>query len=209
MEDWKEERKRIRRQEKQMRKEYHMSKQLNVGAIESDPKSMVAKLRKFLPDHLIPSNVGGYDSVAWPFWFSVNFDFGTNPTLSTATRQTQSFQVTQEAAFMLMAVYRKSYEYGTSGELGPYQMEIRDRQSSRQFNDRAIPIQMIGNKSRPSIIPTPMVIAPNAFIDVTMSSWLPSGVSQATTGSGKHQFTFFGYRTRMENADNLLSLIYG
>ncbi len=186
-----------------------MKRNLQVSAVEADPKSMVAKLRKFLPEHLIPSNVGGYDSVAWPFWFQANFDFGANPTITSASRQTSSFQVTQEAAFLLMAVYRKGYEYGTSGDLGPWQLEIRDRQSSRQFNDKPIPMQVIGNKSRPSILPTPMIIQPNAFMDITMSSWLPSGVSQATTGSGKFQFSFFGYRTRIENADQLMSLIYG
>jgi hypothetical protein len=207
--DWQEERKQIRRKEKQMRKEYKMAKQMSVGALEGDPKSLINQLKRFLPEHLIPSNIGGYDRVAWPFWFSVDFDFGSNPTITNASRQTKNFQVTQEAGFLMMAIFRKSYEYGTSGELGPWNIEVRDRQSSRQFNDRPIPMQMIGKKSRPTILPTPMMISPNAFIDVTMSSWLPDGVSQATTGSGKHQFTFFGYRTRVENTEQLMSLIYG
>lgn len=207
--DWKEERKQLRRKEKQLRKEYNMSKGVNVGALEANPKDLIKQLRTFLPSHMIPSNVGGYDSVAWPFWFQANFDFGADPTISASSRQTQSFQVTQEAAFILMAISRKSYAYTTAGELGPWQIELRDRQSSRQFNDRPIPIQMIGNKSRPTILPTGMLIQPNAFIDVTMSSWLPSSVSQATTGSSKVQFSFFGFRTRMENADQLMSMIYG
>jgi hypothetical protein len=66
---------------------------------------------------------------------------------------------------------------------------------------------MIGKKSRPTILPTPLLVMPNAFIDLTMSSWVP--VSQATTGSGKFQFSFFGYRVRVEDADKVMSSIFG
>lgn len=205
--DWQDQRKEIRRLEKKMRKEHNMSKQLNVGAIEGDPRSLKDHLKSYLPAHMVPGNVGGFNKVTWPFWFQVNFDLGTNPTYSQSTRSTQSFQVTQEAAFLLMAISRKSYSYSTAGELAPLQLEVRDRQSSRQFNDRPIPMQMFGNKSRPSILPTPMLIMPNAFIDITLSSWL-SG-SQATVGDGKFQFSFFGYRVRVEDADKVLSTIFG
>ena len=106
-----------------------------------------------------------------------------------------------------MSISRKSYGYSTSSELAPLQVEIRDRQSSRQFNDRPIPMQMIGKKSRPTVLPTPLLIMPNAFIDVTVSSWLTG--SQATVGSGKMQFSFYGYRIRVEDADKVMSTIFG
>jgi hypothetical protein len=206
--DWQEQRKEIRRLEKKMRKENKMLDQrFGLGAVNGDPAKLKSNLKSILPPHMVPGNVGGLNKVAWPFWFQVNFDLGTNPTYSPATRQTQSFQVTNEAAFLLMAISRKSYAYSTSGELSPLQIEIRDRQSSRQFNDRPIPIQMIGIKSRPSILPTPLLMMPNAFIDVTMSSWLQG--SQVTAGSGKFQFSFFGYRVRVEDADKVLSTIFG
>lgn len=207
--DYLEQRKQIRRLEKQMRKEHKMAnhKELSVGAIEGNPSTLKDHLRKYLPAHMLPGNVGEYNKVTWPFWFQVNFDFGNNPTWSSATRQVQSFQVTNEAAFLLMSVTRKSYAYSTAGELAPVQLEIRDRQSSRQFNDKPIPMQMFGIKSRPSILPTPMLIMPNAFIDVTMSSFVPA--PQVTAGSGKFEYSFFGYRVRVEDADKVLSTIFG
>lgn len=186
-----------------------MSVKQPFGAVDGDVASLKSNLSQVIPPYMMPGNVGGYNKVTWPFWFQVNFDFGTNPTWSSASRQTQSFQVTQEAALLLMAISRKSYGYDTASELSPTQVEIRDRQSSRQFNDRPIPMQMIGKKSRPSVLPTPMLVMPNAFIDVTMSSWLTSGISQATVGKGKFQLSFFGYRVRVEDADKVLSTIFG
>ena len=176
---------------------------------EGNPNKLLAALKRYLPNHLIPSNVGNYNSVSWPFWYPINFDFGDTYTITSNARQTKFFQVTEEACLLLMGIYRKSRDYSTAGELGPWQIEIKDRQSSRQFNDAPIPIQMIGNKSTPTILPTPMIIMPNAFVDVTMSSWIPQGASQATVGSSKHQFAFFGYRTRIEDAAEIMSLIYG
>lgn len=169
----------------------------------------VQKLRKeldnTLPDYMSPSNVGHLDDVAWFFYEQVNFDFGANPTLTAATRQTQSFQVTQEAGFLVMAVARTNSAYATSGELGPWLVEFRDRQSSRQFNDRPVPIQMIGTKSCPTILPTPMLLLPNAFFDVTMSTF---ATAQVTVGSSRHQFSFFGYRIRVNDSAKVLSTIF-
>lgn len=200
--DWKEERKQIRRQEKLMRKEHKM-----YGGIEGDVSDLKQNLMRALPAHLVPGNVGSFNKVTWPFWYQVNFDFGTNPSWSSSTRQTQSFQNTQEAAFLLMSISRKSYSYTTASDLAPLQIEIRDRQSSRQFNDRPIPLQMFGKRSHPTVLPTPMLIMPNAFIDVIASSWVD--VTQATTGNGKFQLSFFGYRIRTEDASKVLSSIFG
>lgn len=182
-------------------------------ALRSEPmvkqENLRENLEKFLPPHLMPGNVGGLNTVAWPFWFQVGFDFGTNPTITANTRQTQSYQITQEAAFLLLAVSRQANAYGTSGHLGPYTVEIRDRQSSRQFNDRPVPIQMISAKpGRPTRLPTAMLLMPNAFIDVTMASWLTGALSQATVGSGVHQFSFFGYRVRIEDTEKVLSSVF-
>jgi hypothetical protein len=157
---------------------------------------------------LMPGNVGGLNTVVWPFWFEMDFDFGTNPTLlAPGLQQTQSYQVTQEAAFMLMAVCRNANSDSTSGDLGPWQVTFKDRQSSRQFNDAPIPIQMIGSRSLPTILPTPMLLMPNAFFDAVMTTWQTT--SQATVGSGKHQFTFFGYRVRIQDAQAVMDSVFG
>lgn len=174
------------------------------GASVQDLKTT---LQNSLPSYLMPSNIGDLSEVAWFFWYQMNFDFGTNPTLSPSTRQQQSFQVTQEAGFLLMAVSWTYNSYSTAGALGPWQIEFRDRQSSRQFNDNPIPVQMIGTRSRPMILPTPLFLLPNAFFDGVMSTF--QNGSQTTEGTSQHQFSFFGFRVRVENADQILSTILG
>src|ERR1035437_5876973 len=157
---WQEERKEIRRQERHFRRKKDMSENLKDTLV------------RILPKHLIPGNVGEYNSVTWPTWYQVNFDFGHNPSYDVNTRQLQSFQNTQEAAFLFMAIGRKHYGYDNASALAPLQVEIRDRQSSRQFNDKPIPIQMLGRRAHPTVIPTPLLIMPNAFLDFTVTSFI-------------------------------------
>jgi hypothetical protein len=187
-------RKMLRRLERKMRKEHRRM-------------SLEQELIKRLPSSLIPGNVGNLYDVAWPFNYTINFDFGVDPTYGPATRQVQSFQNTQEAAFILGGMTRKSYAYSTSGELAPLNLLIKDRQSTRQFMDVSIPLQAIAKKTPYTIFEVPLVIMPNAFIDVIMSSWLTA--DQATTGSGRHDFTFIGYRTRTSDIGTVLSTVFG
>lgn len=202
-------RKQIRRHERLARKEHRrmMSK-------------LEQELLQKLPSSLMPGNVGNFYDVAWPFDYTVAFDFGTNPTygpntpnpqiLNTPTVPTggwQSFQVTQEAAFIIGSVSRKCASGTTSGELAPLQFLLKDRQSTRQFMDLPIPIQALAKKTPPSIWEVPLIIMPNAFLDIYISSWLTS--AQATAGSGAMSFTFSGYRTRTSDISTVLSTVYG
>lgn len=165
------------------------------------------ELLKKLPSSLIPGNVGNYYDVAWPFNYTVTFNFGTNPTYGPNTNQTQSFQNTQEAAFIIGAMTRKSYSYSTAGELAPLQLLVKDRQSTRQFMDLPIPMQGIAKKTPYTTFEVPLIILPNAFIDIIMTSWLT--VSQTTTGMGIHDISFMGYRTRTSDVGTVLSTVYG
>jgi hypothetical protein len=201
--DWKEERREIRRLEKKFRR------QKNMSANEGNVGNLKRTLNEILPPHMRPGNVGNLNSVTWPMWYQVDFDFGTNPSYTSNSRQTQSFQNTQEAAFLMMAISRKHYGYDEASALAPLQIEMRDRQSSRQFNNNPIPIQMIGRRNHPTTMPTPMLIMPNAAMDVTANTWLAAGNTMATTGSGKFQLCFFGYRIRVEDSQKVLSAIFG
>lgn len=169
--------------------------------------SLEQALLSKLPSGLVPSNVGNYYDVAWPFTYTVTFDFGTNPTYGPNTRQTQSFQNTQEAAFILSAICRNAESYTTSGEKSPLQLEIRDRQSTRQFNDRPIPLQAIPRNTPYQIYEIPLVLMPNAFVDLIMTSWQTA--NQATVGSGVHKVQLLGYRTRTGDIGKVLSTIFG
>lgn len=174
----------------------------------SNPQNLKSKMVHGLPAHLVPGNVGNLYDVTWPFWYVANFDFGENPTISTSLRQTKSFSVSQEAAFILLGISRASDEATTlGGAYGPWQVNFQDRQSSRKLNDLPIPFQMLGSKANITPLPTGYLIMPNAFIDIEMSG---SNVTPfVATGSAKHQLMFHGVRIRVEAADKILSTIYG
>lgn len=173
----------------------------------SQDMALKDQLARKLPSYLMPGNVGNYNGVTWPFWFNVDFDFGANPTYGPNTKQTRNFRVSQDGAFLLQAITRNSFSYNQAGELAPLQLRIVDRQSTRQLNDAPIPIQAIGHKSRPSIMPTPYLIMPSAQMEFELTSFLLA--DQVTVGSGRHQLTFFGYRVRVEDFENVLSTVVG
>lgn len=201
--------KQLRNQEKSLkaREQYlNQPQQFQYGGA----KEMKANLQGALAPNMMPANVGGLNEVAWPFYFQVPITFGADPTISSTIVAKNSYQIDQEAAFIWMSL---GVTYNTdaadlSGLIkAPIQVQIFDRQSSRQFNSTPVPVQMIGSNSQPTILPTGMFLQPNAFLDVQVSGL--RDIAQTQTGSGDLQFSFFGYRTRIENASKVLSTIYG
>jgi len=172
----------------------------------NNAKDLARSLRSFLPPSHIPGNVGALNSVCWPQWYQADFELGLNPVMGPALKAQSFFQVTQEAAFILMSISRDAESATNSGALAPLEIEIRDRQSSRALMNQPIPLQNIGFKSLPTILPTPYFIYPSAFIDITMTSF--QTVNVATAGSGRHQLSFFGYRIRIEDFEKVLSTIF-
>jgi hypothetical protein len=154
----------------------------------------------------MPKNIGKYNEVMWPFWFKLKFDFGTNPIYSPNTRQKQSIQVSQESAFLMTSISRTHYDRSNAGEAAPLLINIRDNQSSRQFMDKAIPMQSIGYEGQPTRVPTPLFISPNASLSLEMTSWTPGNF--ATTGSGIHEIVLSGWRIRTEDASKVLASIF-
>lgn len=178
-------------------------------------KQLKSNLEGFLPQYMMPANIGGLNDVAWPFWFNMNFDATTIlPVLSENSTIRQSFQVDQEACFILMSIAR-SHDTDSSNlsatEDAPLQVDIIDRQSSRRFETGRTPLQQFGYNANPSILPTGMLILPNAFLDCVVSGIPPAGSPQdwSAQGSPTFQLTFFGYRTRIEEAGKVLSTIFG
>lgn len=170
-------------------------------------------MKGILRPDLVPGNVGHLNEVTWSFYHQIDFNLSELngwPTFTRASSQTRSFQVSQESAVLLTGVSRHANDYSVAGDLGPWLMEIRDRQSSRFFNNSPIPIQTIAQKGYITPLPVSMLVMPNAFIDVTMSNFLSDGDSQTAIGeiSGIHQFSFHGYRIRIEDAEKVLSSIF-
>lgn len=175
----------------------------------SNVKSLQSSLMAALPNHMMPGNVGGINEVTWPFYFQMELDFGQDPTISSSVFRKSFFQVDQEAAFLMMSIIRshQTDAAGASATINaPIQIDLIDRQSSRRFSDKPIPLQMFGIDSIASILPTPMYLQPNAFLDVTASGITDQELD--FTGSGKFQLSFFGYRIRTEDAGKVLSTIF-
>lgn len=170
--------------------------------------NLAENLAAILPPELLPANVGHINKVAWEFYYEFTFDLGTDPLIANTLRQRGSVQVSQEAAFIATGIVRHADDYTEAGDLGPFQIEIQDRQSTRFINDEPIPIQMIGQKGYYTSYPTGFLFMPNAFIDMFFSSWLPNGQSQQTFGDGLHKFILHGYRTRIEDVQNVLSTVF-
>lgn len=180
---------------------------------EQYPANNVAQLRnslnQSLPQYMVPGNVGGINEICWPFYFQANIDLGQDPTVAANEFTRGFFQVDQEAGFILQSIgiSHTTDAAGLSGTVNaPLQVEFIDRQSSRRFNSLPTPIQMIGYNSNPSILPTPMYVQPNAFIDIVVNG-IPT-VAQTFQGSGLMQFSFFGLRMRTENQGAVLSTIF-
>ena len=176
-------------------------------------KQFRANMGEFLPQYMMPVNVGGINEIAWPFFFQIPFDATLIlPNLSQTSILKGSFQIDQEAAFVLMSITR-SHDTDAAGNSAtldaPIQVDLIDRQSSRRFQTGPVPIQQFGFNSNPAILPTGMLLYPNAFLDVNVTGvpLVPQDWSQA--GSPTFALSFFGYRTRIENADKVLSTIFG
>lgn len=177
----------------------------------------------FLPQQLLPRNVGGLNTTAWQFQFTVDFDLKQtkpwqdqvaltgNGAISNFTRQTQSFQVTQESAFLMMGIMRHANDYNDAGDLGPLTFEFRDAQSSRFFNNEPTPIQMFGQRGYMAYMAVPMILMPNARFEITLGCNLDEGVTQQVPSGaeGIHRCTMFGYRVRVQDAEKVLSSIFG
>lgn len=175
----------------------------------SNVQVMRESMNGILPAYMMPGNVGGLNQVTWPFYFQVEIDIGDNPVVVDNNYTKGFFQVDQEAALLLMSVSRahNTDVANFSGTVdAPLQVELVDRQSSRRFSNAPTPLQMFGFNSKPSILPTPMYIQPNGFLDVIVNG-IPT-TPQNFTGSGKFQLSFFGYRIRTEDTNKVLSTIF-
>lgn len=170
--------------------------------------SLEQHLNNILPPNLIPSNVGDINSVQWGFFYQVDFNFGENPTWNSNTNQRQSFKVTNESAFLVTRIYRDCDDAGVAGLEAPLSLIIRDLQSSRQFMDRAIPLQAIPSKGYYFELPVPFLLYPASSAELEIKSWLPTGIDIETTGIGTQHFTLYGARVRINNPMTVLKSMF-
>lgn len=176
-------------------------------------KSAEAQVKSALPSYLAPGNIGDINRVIWPFYFMSSRSGVLSPNGSIRT----SINITQEAAFVWTGVSKAVYEYdqitglmtyiqpnddATIGQAPGLRVSMRDAQSQREFFGRQIDLDHIGNPRFPLVLSAPQILQPNAVMEVNFSN-----TNQVQ--SYVVQLMFHGYRVRIENAQDLLSFVYG
>ncbi len=179
-------------------------------------------LKKVLPKHLVPSNIGKYSDVSWPYSYEVRYDyeqlvdFGSGPvpaaTFGAQETKKDTFIVGQESSFILIGMYRTYGANNLSGKGAPLKFTVRNAQSTRQFNDVEVQIQHIGDKGRPFKFPIPLLIQPNSRIEVELKSIFNSDINiELQTGeTAKQNIVLYGYRLRNNvDVDVVTKLMFG
>lgn len=183
-----------------------------------NPQDLERNMSRNLGPMLAPGNLGDINKVCWPYYFSTEIPqttVGPNETFQTG------FSITQEAAFIMMSFTKTVYlasgvtapDYQPWTYLDPNQagvanrapgltFTLRDGSSSRQLYDRPIEIQHYGNPRFPTKLPRPIMFLPNQSVQVAF-------VNSHAVNRYVPSITVFGYRVRIEDAQNLLSLVYG
>lgn len=168
-------------------------------------KNLYDILKDKLPSHLMPGNIGQLGQVMWPFEYTMTFDFTADAGWSPQTLQTQSFQVDQEASFIMTGISWNGSDYSSAGSLAPLQLEFQDVQSRRFLQDVPVPLQAFGRKQYITPLSVPFIISPNGQFRATMTSFVPA--LQPVIGEKVIRLTFHGVRTRTEHALNILNMM--
>lgn len=177
------------------------------------PNSNVEQVREslihHLPTELVPLNIGGIEKAAWNMWYPNTFSFTGLTELNDNLKQSQFFQVTPEAAFIMTHI-EYSFPLGKTpaNESAPWALEFFDRQSTRQLQSNPIPVQIFGKQGWPSQLTTPYLLMPNAQFEVKLSCIQTLPFTLAAPEDMQLQVTFSGIRIRVEDAAEILSTIY-
>lgn len=182
--------------------------------------SLERNMKSVLPDYLQPGNVGDVNKVIWPFWFTAQTPELPAATGGTATQSVSTFTVTQEAAFILLEVTKAVFVHttpapgddqfvlvdpnqpGAAAKTPGLSCIITDAQSRRQFMNSPLNFSHIGYDRFPWEFPAPMMFLPNSTIEVQL-------FNSNTANNYVPWLTFFGVRVRVEDAQEILSLVHG
>ncbi len=186
---------------------YHLQKKLN--------NSKMMNQMSGIPRSQRPANLGDINSVYWPFWFTFN------PVVLAPNQGISSFfSVTLEAGFNMIGLEKVVFK--RTGQAPNYiytaidgnhpdddlanakglVMSLKDSSSSRLFNDKPMPVDMIGTGEHQTVLSTPQFILPNSTIECVY-------VNNNTTETFVPLITAFGFRIRVDGASNILSTISG
>lgn len=180
-------------------------------APQESAQTLGYNLAQGLDSSLMPGNVGDINRIIWPFWFTTS-----QVTLEPNQAGQGNITITQEASFIWTG-YSKVVLLEETGGPGQYQyidpfqpddsakandlnFLIRDSQSSRQFMNKPMSINMISDGRILTNLPTPQLILPNSNIEVTYQN-------NSASATYRPFITFFGYRLRIDHSKDILSTI--
>lgn len=158
----------------------------------------------------VPGNVGDINKVLWPFWFSTDLTL-----LEPGQNVPLRFSVTQEAGFAYMSLTKTVFDFDdvtneltyvdpdepVIGESPGLSYILRDPQSGREFHNIPQSLDMVGNPRWPAALPVPYFYLPNSNVEFSVINSHPTNIYYV-------QITLFGYRVRVEDARQILSLTY-
>jgi hypothetical protein len=185
-----------------------------VNREEISPFELEKRLLNARLGNLMPGNVGDINKIVWPFWFTFNA-----PVLSPGTSSTATFTVSQEAAFIWMSFSKAVFlrtgtapnwtytaidpnDESAAGDADGLNVIFRDSQSSRTFQRNPMPLDAYGLPEFPTVLNTPLMFLPNSTVEAQYSN-------TNNTNTYVPWITFFGYRVRIEDAHEILSLVTG
>lgn len=189
--------------------------QLKQGQLPNNgPQNLQYNMRNALEPMLTPGNIGDINSVIWPFFFTT--DVPDSPLANGETLQT-GFSVTHEAAFIMMSFTKVVYlvEGEVPNDSWTYldpdagqpsapglTFTLRDGSSSRQLFNTPMLIDNYGHPRYPTKFPRPVMLLPNQVMQIAFTNSHPTNLYVPFISA-------FGYRIRVEEAQKLLSLVYG
>lgn len=174
-------------------------------------KKNVAELEKQLATKLPDMTAAGIrdiNQIIWPFVFSTGFV----QTSSTRKFFEKNITITAEAGFVATKIIKQVFEKVgpndyrmietsdlSAAQLDNLKITISDPQSGRNFFRNPMPLQNIGDAKFPTKLEGRPMILPNSALKVEFYN---DGAKEYYSN-----VSIFGYRIRIENAQELLSLV--
>jgi len=188
------------------KKDYLQSKITQMRFEKANQKDISSKDSRVL----FAGNVNDINSIFWPFFFSTRvIEVGPN------SNEIANITITQEAAFTCVAMQKvvfvdnggtieyldpRAYDNNVlDGNANGLKFSIVDSQSGRSWFESPVSIDHIGDGKEPYTLPSPVLSLPNSNNEIQFFN--------NSTNTYYVGFMFIGYRVRIEDAQNILSLV--
>jgi hypothetical protein len=184
-----------------------VSANTTVESIKKNIATLEAQLGSKLPD-ITSAGIKDINQVIWPFIFSTGF-VKTGGGLKFTEK---NITITAEAGFVAVKLIKQVFEKVGSGDfrlidpndykalqIEELKVSISDPQSGRNFFRNPMPIQSIGDSKFPTKLEGRPMILPNSAMKIEFYN---DGTKEYYSN-----ISVVGYRIRIENAQDLLSLV--